>query len=70
MDMVVLVFLSMICAVCDRRIDVCLYSLLYPLLALSGLFDFSIQLLESSDSEKTGTGLVCSQTVLTGKAEL
>lgn len=32
MDMVVLVFLSMICAVCDRRTDVCCYSLLYPLL--------------------------------------
>jgi cellulose synthase/poly-beta-1,6-N-acetylglucosamine synthase-like glycosyltransferase len=32
MDMMVLIFLSMICAVCDRRTDVCLYSLLYPLL--------------------------------------
>ena len=32
MDMVVLVFLSLICAVCDRRIDVCMYSPLYPLL--------------------------------------
>ena len=32
MDMVLLVFLSLICAICDRRIDVCLYSLLYPLL--------------------------------------
>ena len=32
MDMVVLVFLSMICAACDRRIDVCLYAMLYPLL--------------------------------------
>ena len=32
MDMVVLIFLSMICAICDRRIDVCLYSGLYPLL--------------------------------------
>jgi poly-beta-1,6-N-acetyl-D-glucosamine synthase len=30
MDMVVLVFLSLICAVCDRRIDVCMYALLYP----------------------------------------
>ena len=32
MDMMVLIFLSMICAMCDRRTDVCLYSLLYPLL--------------------------------------
>jgi cellulose synthase/poly-beta-1,6-N-acetylglucosamine synthase-like glycosyltransferase len=32
MDMVVLVFLSMICAVCDRRTDVCRFSPLYPLL--------------------------------------
>ena len=32
MDMVILVFLSLICAVCDRRIDVCIYSLFYPLL--------------------------------------
>ena len=60
MDMVVLIFLSMICAVCDRRIDVCLYSLLYPLLRFRRLFNFSIQLLESSDSEETGTRMVCS----------
>ena len=32
MDMVVLAFLSVICAVCDRRFDVCMYALLYPLL--------------------------------------
>lgn len=34
MDMVVLLFLSLICAVCDRRIDVCILSPLYPLLRL------------------------------------
>jgi poly-beta-1,6-N-acetyl-D-glucosamine synthase len=32
MDMLVLIFLSLICAVCDRRIDVFLLSPLYPLL--------------------------------------
>ena len=32
MDMVVLAFLSVICAVCDCRFDVCMYALLYPLL--------------------------------------
>ncbi|HEX3353682.1 MAG: glycosyltransferase family 2 protein [Terriglobales bacterium] len=32
MDMLVLIFLSFICAICDRRIDVCMYSLLYPIL--------------------------------------
>jgi biofilm PGA synthesis N-glycosyltransferase PgaC len=32
MDMVVLVSLSLICAVCDRRIDVCMYALLFPAL--------------------------------------
>ena len=34
MDMVVLLFLSLICAVCDRRIDVCILAPLYPLLRL------------------------------------
>jgi len=32
MDMIVLVFLSMICGVCDRRVDVFIYSPMYPLL--------------------------------------
>ena len=32
MDMIVLVFLSMICAVCDRRGDVFIFSPMYPLL--------------------------------------
>jgi biofilm PGA synthesis N-glycosyltransferase PgaC len=32
MDMIVLVILSMICAVCDRRTDVFIYSPMYPLL--------------------------------------
>jgi poly-beta-1,6-N-acetyl-D-glucosamine synthase len=32
MDMIVLVFLSIICAVCDRRADVFFYSPMYPLL--------------------------------------
>jgi len=32
MDMAVLVILSMICAVCDRRVDVFLYSPMYSLL--------------------------------------
>ncbi len=32
MDMIVLIFLSMICAVCDRRADVFFYSPMYPLL--------------------------------------
>jgi len=32
MDMIVLIFLSMICGVCDRRIDVFIFSPMYPLL--------------------------------------
>jgi poly-beta-1,6-N-acetyl-D-glucosamine synthase len=32
MDMIVLVFLSMICAACDRRVDVFIFSPMYPLL--------------------------------------
>jgi hypothetical protein len=32
MDMIVLTCMSLICAVCDRRIDVCIFSPLYPLL--------------------------------------
>ncbi len=32
MDMIVLMLLSMVCGICDRRTDVCLYSPLYPLL--------------------------------------
>jgi cellulose synthase/poly-beta-1,6-N-acetylglucosamine synthase-like glycosyltransferase len=32
MDLIVLVFLSLMCAICDRRMDVLLFSPLYPLL--------------------------------------
>jgi poly-beta-1,6-N-acetyl-D-glucosamine synthase len=32
MDMIVLIFLSMICGICDRRIDVFIFSPMYPLL--------------------------------------
>ena len=48
MDMLVLIFLSMICAICDRRIDVCLLSPLYPFLRFHRLRSFSLHLLESS----------------------
>jgi cellulose synthase/poly-beta-1,6-N-acetylglucosamine synthase-like glycosyltransferase len=34
MDLIVLVFLSLMCAICDRRMDVLLFSPLYPLLRI------------------------------------
>ena len=62
MDMAVLVILSMICAVCDRRVDVFLYSPMY-FVALRGLLGFPVQLLESGGSEETGQRLVCGQAI-------
>ena len=59
MDMMVLIFLSMICAICDRRTDVFIFSPHVPVVALRGLFRLSVQLLESGGSEETGQRLVC-----------
>ena len=70
MDMIVLIFLSMICGDL-RSAHRCLPAFAaVSAVALRGLFRLSIQLLESSGSEETGQRLVCSQTVLTRKVEL